>query len=184
MEVLGKQPGIRLLRQDPVECLFSFICSSNNNIKRISSMVENLCRNFGESVTYCDQNGDKTVFYDFPKVKTLTANMVDETLRKLNFGYRSRYVAETAAKLFDMSDNPDLWLLEMRTKQYEECRKILMNLCGVGRKVADCICLMALDKSDVVPVDVHVLKITANHYLPELRKIKTATDKTHSTIGK
>ena len=36
-----------MLRQDPVECLFSFICSSNNHIARIAGMVERLCSAYG-----------------------------------------------------------------------------------------------------------------------------------------
>ena len=40
-------PGCRMLRQDPAECLFSFICSSNNHISRIHGMVERLCARTG-----------------------------------------------------------------------------------------------------------------------------------------
>ena len=43
-------PGARMLRQDPVECLFSFICSSNNHISRIHGMVEKLCSRYGTAL--------------------------------------------------------------------------------------------------------------------------------------
>lgn len=38
-EKAGEFRGVRMLQQDPWECLIGFICSSNNNIGRISKMV-------------------------------------------------------------------------------------------------------------------------------------------------
>ena len=64
-EVLG---GIRQLRLEPVENLFSFICSSNNNIKRITQMVNNLCLHFGEKI---GELSDGSVHYQFPTVERL-----------------------------------------------------------------------------------------------------------------
>ena len=40
-----------MLRQDPVECLFQFICSSNNHISRIHGMVSRLCTAYGSPLT-------------------------------------------------------------------------------------------------------------------------------------
>ena len=76
--------GIRILRQDPVENLFSFICSSNNHISRISGMVEKLCTTYGNKIGELD--GDS--YYSFPNVKSLTGPEVEDTLRQLGFGYR------------------------------------------------------------------------------------------------
>lgn len=76
--------GVRILRQDPVENLFSFICSSNNNISRISGMVENLCRTYGE---HLETVNDK-VYYTFPSTDKLAVAGVEAKLRELGFGYR------------------------------------------------------------------------------------------------
>ena len=46
----AKGAGIRILRQDKFEMLISFIISQNNNIKRISGIVERLCEGFGEPI--------------------------------------------------------------------------------------------------------------------------------------
>lgn len=77
-------PGIRMLDQPPVENVFSFICSSNNNIVRISQLVEKLCMHFGEVA--CDVDG--TTWHSFPSIEQLCGQDVDGRLRELGFGYR------------------------------------------------------------------------------------------------
>ena len=77
-------PGIRILRQDPTENLFSFICSSNNHISRISSMVLKLAENYG---TKLGSVGDID-FYSFPEAADLCKPDVEKKLRELGFGYR------------------------------------------------------------------------------------------------
>ena len=80
--------GIRMLRQDPVECLFAFICSSNNNISRISSMVGKLAAHYGEKIV--DLDGQE--YYTFPRVSALAKDGVEDHLRSLGFGYRAKYI--------------------------------------------------------------------------------------------
>ncbi|XP_011915465.1 PREDICTED: N-glycosylase/DNA lyase isoform X7 [Cercocebus atys] len=66
-EVAQKFQGVRLLRQDPIECLFSFICSSNNNIARITGMVEQLCQAFGPRLIQLDD----VTYHGFPSLQAL-----------------------------------------------------------------------------------------------------------------
>lgn len=73
-------PGVRLLRQDPVECLFSFICSSNNNITRISGMVERLCQAFGPRLVQLDD----ITYYGFPSLQALAGKQVCPLLHGLS----------------------------------------------------------------------------------------------------
>ncbi|XP_066553766.1 N-glycosylase/DNA lyase [Amia ocellicauda] len=155
-------PGVRMLRQDPTECLFSFICSSNNHVSRIQGMVGRLCQRLGEPLC---QLGTET-YHTFPSLHRLAEEGVEECLRALGFGYRARFLHQSACHILDMK-GPD-WLASLRGVAYPEARSALCALPGVGLKVADCVCLMSLDKLGVVPVDTHVWQIARRHYLPEL----------------
>lgn len=156
-------PGIRILRQDPWETVVSFICSSNNNVKRISKMCDTLCTEFGEYIN--DYEGIK--YYSFPSPTVLAASpTVELKLRLLGFGYRAKFIYQTA-RLFEDKTIPtvsmeQLW--DMRQQDYETAHEFLLQLTGVGPKVADCICLMALDKHDVVPIDTHVYQIAVRDF--------------------
>lgn len=168
-----------MLRQDPVENLFSFICSANNNIKRISGMVENLCTHYGEVVATV---GDEK-YHAFPSIDHLAAKDIDieSHLRKLGFGYRAAYISKTARQLKDHGGKN--YLLEMRNTPYAEARAHLLKLSGIGPKVADCILLMSLDKPNAIPVDTHMFQIAAKSYLPHLKGCKSVTDKVYWEIG-
>ncbi|PSK78238.1 hypothetical protein CJJ07_001904 [Candidozyma auris] len=155
-------PGIRILRQDPWETVVSFICSSNNNVKRISKMCDALCQEFG---TYINDYDDHA-YFTFPEPAALAGPDVEQKLRDLGFGYRAKYINQTA-KLFMNPEIPEITMETLhaqRQKSYEDAHEYLLQLSGVGPKVADCICLMALDKHDVVPVDTHVLQIATRDY--------------------
>lgn len=95
-----KFTGIRVLRQDPVENLFSFICSSNNNIPRITSMVEAMCTTYGEQLIIDDEFGP---VYEFPRIIDLVGNDVESTLREMNFGYRAKFIHGAAKAIVEMS---------------------------------------------------------------------------------
>ncbi|KAK3298848.1 DNA glycosylase, partial [Chaetomium fimeti] len=100
--------GIRILNQDAWEALVAFICSSNNNISRISQMVQKLCIHYGPYVGTIE--GEP--FHDFPGPEALAGDQVEAHLRQLGFGYRARYIAETARLV--SSEKPANWLLQLR----------------------------------------------------------------------
>ncbi|KAI5847213.1 DNA glycosylase [Morchella snyderi] len=168
--------GIRVLRQDPWENLVSFICSSNNNISRIGQMVENLCITFG---TLLGQLGE-TPYYDFPPPSKLTPASVEGKLRNLGFGYRARYIHQTAQIVATHGKD---WLHGLRQVPYQEAHEALLELRGVGPKVADCVCLMSLDKKESVPVDTHVWQIAMRDYKFGKGKHKSLTKATYLAIG-
>merc|ERR1711892_540754 len=169
-------PGVRMLRQDPLENVFSFICSANNNIARISGMVEKMCVEYGEFVT----EFETIKYYSFPQLENLCQVEVEAKLRELGFGYRAKYIQQSAAFILSKGGVP--WLCSHRTLPYHEARQSLLQLAGVGPKVADCVLLMSLDQAGAVPVDTHMFNI-AKQYLPHLEQHKTVTDKVYKEIG-
>lgn len=170
--------GVRMLRQDPVECLFSFICSSNNHISRIQGMVERLCNTLGTPLCKLDD----THYHDFPPLQALADSKVEACLHDLGFGYRARFLQQSAHLIMN-SHSPD-WLYTLRSAPYLQARDALRTLPGVGLKVSDCVCLMSLDKSEAVPVDTHVWQIAKRDYnCAAGHGQKTLTDKVYNEIG-
>ncbi len=109
--------GVRMLRQDPVENLFSFICSQNNHITRISSMVEKLCTYFGDEI--CEIKGKQ--YHAFPNLVALSADDVEGKLRELGFGYRAKYIHQCAKQILEKHSLN--WLYELRSVSYKEAHK-------------------------------------------------------------
>ncbi|XP_044739065.1 N-glycosylase/DNA lyase isoform X2 [Chrysoperla carnea] len=169
--------GIRLLKQDPVENLFSFICSQNNNINRITSMVEKLCQFYGKEICEIDNK----IYYAFPTVDKLAEPHVESELRSANFGYRAKYITSSAEQIVKFGGTE--WFDELETMDYKQAKSKLCQLHGIGAKVADCICLMSLNHLEAIPVDTHVYKIAIENYLPQLKKNKTVTEKVYNDIG-
>lgn len=189
--------GFRILRQDPVENLFSFICATCNNIKRISQMIDKMCTRFGdmlESKFEKEMEASSTIrcdsFRSFPQVERLAVDDVFHCLRfELGFGYRAKFITETANRLTRLTETSDFkspreYLLSLRQVPYKETCKQLQQFPGVGRKVADCICLMSMDHLNAIPVDCHIYEIFCRNYRPELRqKRKSITETVHDLIG-
>ncbi|XP_018541508.1 N-glycosylase/DNA lyase [Lates calcarifer] len=170
--------GVRMLRQDPTECLFSFICTSNNHISRIQGMVERLCQALGAPLCQLDE----TSYYDFPSLTALADSSVEACLRDLGFGYRARFLQQSAKQVLDTHGLQ--WLEGLRSIPYLQARDALRALPGVGTKVADCVCLMSLDKAEAVPVDTHVWQIAKRDYKYAAGNgQKSITDKLHRDIG-
>ncbi|GIV17203.1 MAG: 8-oxoguanine DNA glycosylase [Armatimonadota bacterium] len=167
-------PGLRVLRIDPVECLFSFLCSSANNIPRITRMIDSLCQRYGKRLAAVDG----VDYHRFPPVHTL-AEAREEDLFALGFGYRARVVVQAARYLHERGRD---WLYRLRYAPYEEAHHALTTLPGVGHKIADCVCLFALDKPQAIPVDTHVWQIARRDYLPELQG-RSLTEKVYWQVG-
>ncbi|KAF4455149.1 N-glycosylase/DNA lyase [Fusarium austroafricanum] len=185
--------GVRILNQDAWETLICFICSSNNNITRISQMVHKLCKHYGPFIAYM---GDEP-FHDFPTPQDLTGDDVEVRLRDLGFGYRAKYIAETARVV--ANEKPETWLESLRNPEqpgfnttlvpknqhanYKEAQEQLLALKGVGPKVADCVCLMGLGWGEAVPVDTHVWQIAQRDYKFGKSKAKTLNKATYDAVG-
>ena len=147
-----KGRGIRVLRQQPFETLISFIISQNNNIKRITGIIDRLCENFGEQV----KGG-----YSFPTAKTLGLLTVED-LAPLRAGFRAKYIIDAAQKV----DSGEVDFDKIAALPDDEAREALKIIKGVGDKVADCVLLFGLHRLSAVPKDVWIKRVIA-HYYPE-----------------
>ncbi len=138
-------PGIRILRQDPWEALCSFIISQNNNIPRIKKIINLLCQNFSDS-----PNNIKS----FPSADTI-AKLSEQDLSPIRAGFRAKYIIDAAEKVSKGIIN----LESIATMPIEEAKNNLMQIKGVGPKVADCVMLYGLHNLSAFPIDVWMKKI-------------------------
>ncbi|KAI3435875.1 hypothetical protein D9Q98_001933 [Chlorella vulgaris] len=185
-------PGARMLRQDPVECLFAFICSQNNHIQRIHGMVERLCRQHGTPLCAAPALAAAgkelaagaapagLALHAFPTLEQLSA-VTEEQLRGDGFGYRAKYVTGSVAQLLDKPGGGVAWLMALRDVPFEDAVEALCTLHGIGPKVAACIALFSLDKHAAIPVDTHVFSLACKYYTPHLRS-KSLTKKVHGEV--
>lgn len=154
-----RSPGIRILRQEPFETLISFIISQNNNIPRISGIIDRLCESFGEEV-----DGG----YSFPSAKRLMGVTPDD-LAPLRAGFRARYIADAVSRV----NSGEVNFSEIEALPLEPARERLKRVVGVGDKVADCVLLFAFHKLEAFPRDVWVKRMMTEFYpngLPECVK--------------
>lgn len=147
--------GIRILKQDPWECLISYIISARNSIPIISRTVERISAKWGELVW----DGPTGPRYSFPTPEALACASVEE-LEACGASFRSRYIA-AAARLVASGE---LDLESVARCDYLEAREILMRLRGVGPKIADCVCLFSLGHFESFPVDVWIYRAMKHLY--------------------
>jgi N-glycosylase/DNA lyase len=151
---LKRFKGLRLVRQDPWECLVGFICSTNKSIAAIEDMLRKISERYGEKRCF----DDKT-FYLFPTAEAL-AEVSESDLLRCSLGYRAKFVQQTAKRVVDEKID----LNALKGVPYIEARKKLLEFCGVGPKVADCVLLFSLGKTEAFPVDVWVKRVILNYY--------------------
>lgn len=146
--------GIRILNQNEFEMIISFIISANNNIKRIQSIIEKICQQFGRF------NNEEN-FYAFPTRDELLKASVED-FKSLGAGYRAEYLYKVLRQLENFDYN------FIKTNQSKDCLPSLLSLSGVGPKVADCILLFGFHKPDVFPVDTWIKKIYNEYFINKL----------------
>lgn len=155
--------GIRILRQEPFECLISFIISQNNRIPMIKKVIENISEKYGKKI----EGG-----FAFPTVDELKKATVDE-LRQCKTGFRDKYILDAVTKI----QRGEIDLDELNKLDTMEIKKRLMEIKGVGTKVSDCVILFGYGRKESFPVDVWIKKIMEYLYFD-----KKATD--NKTIEK
>ncbi len=155
--------GLRILRQPPEECFFAFQCATCNTVTKIERSVHRLAARYGEPLR-TGLTDPPFPFYAFPTLDVLA--QADETVLRADlWGYRAPRVIGLARAL---QSRPDGWLTALRLAPYPDAKSALTALHGIGAKLADCICLFALDKDAAVPVDTHVRQIATRLFRPDL----------------
>ena len=150
--------GLRLLRQEPWECLASFICSSSKQIVQIQQIIALLSRRFGQPLPV--PPGEEPAF-SFPGYARL-AEASESDLRACKLGFRAPYLRGTAQKLAA----GEVELGRLFALSQDAARAELLKLPGVGVKIADCVLLFAYGFPEAFPVDVWIMKSLRRHYFP------------------
>ena len=165
--------GLRLLEQDPFQCLISFIVSSNSNIQKIKVSLENLSKKFGRKVEF-----DKQGFFLFPKPERI-ANASTNEILKCGVGYRSKFIKEAAKMVF----LKEIDFESLKKSNYFETKEHICSIPGVGNKVADCIMLFSLNKLEAFPLDRWMIRILEKYYFNEFQlETKTITEKQYGIL--
>lgn len=153
-KAIRKYVGLRILRQDPFQCLVSFIVSSNSNILKIKSCLEKLCKNFGNRIEF-----DGIEFYTFPTPEKL-ASLEEGKIKNCGVGYRAKFILDASKSTVFKKINFEY----LKKCSYCEAKKIIKEIPGIGDKVADCILLFSLEKLESFPLDRWMIKILQKYY--------------------
>jgi len=165
--------GLRLFRQDPFQCLISFIISSNSNIQKIKNSLEKIAKKFGKKVKI--QNKE---FFLFPEPEKMAKATIDE-IKSCGVGYRAPFIKE-AAKMVILKKIDFEYLKKC---DYHEAKKNICLVPGIGNKVADCIMLFSLNKLESFPLDTWMIKILEKYYSKEFKiETKTITQKQYELL--
>jgi len=165
--------GLRIFKQDPFQCMISFIISSNSNIQKIKNSLEKISKKFGKKVKI--QNKE---FFLFPKPEKL-ANASIEEIKKCGVGYRAPFIKQ-ASKMIVLKKINFKYLEKCN---YEEAKKNICVIPGIGNKVADCILLFSLNKLEAFPLDTWMIKILEKYYSNQFNiETKTITEKQYQIL--
>ncbi len=165
--------GLRLLRQNPFQCYISFIVSSNSSIQNIRLTLQRLSKKFGKKITF-----DGKEFHLFPSPVKL-ANARESELLSCGLGYRAKFVKNAAALVKEKQIDFDF----LKKADYNVAKSSLLEVDGIGNKVADCILLFSLEKLEAFPLDRWIIRSLQNYYPKKFSfEGKTLTDKKYQAL--
>ena len=165
--------GLRILEQDPFQCLISFITSSNSNIQKIKSSLEKISKKFGVKVKFDNQE-----FFLFPKPEKLANASINE-IKSCGVGYRARFIKEAANRTVLEKINFEY----LKKSNYQNAKDEICLIPGVGNKVADCVLLFSLNKLESFPLDRWMIRILEKYYSDKFQlETKTITEKQYGIL--
>lgn len=155
-QALESGKGIRILRQNPWECLVSFILSQRKNIPAIQKAVEGLAQEGGDLLTH---DGEGRPIYRFPGPQEIHT-FSEESFHRIRLGYREKYIRKLAG---DLAPDPQLLESFHRLTDQELMDRLLLYY-GVGIKIASCVGLFAYGRLDLAPIDVWMERVSRDYY--------------------
>lgn len=155
---LEKLYGLRVIRQDPWFCINSFILSSNNTVKNIQAILRKISLR-------SDTNQEQNIHFNFPSFE-IANTLTEQDLRECKAGFRAKYLRDFYNKLQTESN----FISSLYNLDYDNAKLKLMEIKGIGEKVADCILLYAFNKYDAYPIDTHLRKATLECYFGDIEK--------------
>ncbi len=172
-KAVKKYDGLRIFNQDPFQCMISFIISSNSNIPKIKSSLEKISEKFGKKVIFKEQE-----FFLFPQPEKIAKSSIKE-IKSCGVGYRAPFIKEAARMVISKKINFE----NLKNSDYNEAKRNLLLIPGIGNKVADCIMLFSLNKLDAFPLDTWMIKILEKYYSKEFQiETKTVTEKQYQIL--
>lgn len=167
--------GIRILAQDPFECVISFIISQNNNIPRIKKIIEALSERVGEKIELCDEAKKHRATggecYAFPTAQAL-CELGEAGLFELKTGFRAKYIYDASSRILNGALSLDAVSKQNDT---ELAIELLCEVKGIGRKVASCALLFGFGKYDAFPIDVWMKRVAQKYFGDEADTLSSAT---------
>lgn len=166
--------GIRILSQEPFECVISFIISQNNNIPRIKKIIEALSERCGERIELCDEakkhlSGER-IPYAFPSAEAL-CTLGEAGLFEMKTGFRAKYIYDASSRVL----SGELMLDTVRGEDTESAIDRLCEVKGIGRKVASCALLFGFGKYDAFPIDVWMKRVAEKYFGDEAETLSSRT---------
>lgn len=151
---LDNSLGLKMIKQDKLECIISYVISQNNSVRNIQMSLNMLSESYGEKVEFLNKE-----YYLFPKLDRLV-NLSLEDFRKCKVGFRDKYLVG----IIESINNGSFDLNMIDILNTEEALQYLINFKGIGMKVASCILLFSYQRFDVYPVDTWVKKFMEDNY--------------------
>jgi N-glycosylase/DNA lyase len=149
-EAIAENYGMRIMRQDPWECLISYMCSARNKIPGIKKNLSMISERFGRPILHHEHKG-----FSFPAPGRISDH---DALRACKVGFRSKFIHEANRSIDGKR------LISLRNESYKTAKAELIKIKGIGDKIADCISLFSLDKLDAFPVDTWIRKVMTEQY--------------------
>lgn len=174
---LDRSLGLKMIKQNPLECIISYIISQNNSVRNIQNSLNLISKKYGEKVTFKNKE-----YYLFPKLNKLN-NITENDFRECKVGFRDKYLINIIRAI----STEELNVEKIYEMQSNDAMDYLISFKGIGMKVASCILLFAYHKFDVYPIDTWVKKFMKEDYGIEgeenIRKYCKETYKEYSGLA-